>query len=124
MLAAIAPIRCTLTSHDDLKRDPARFQDECTFVGLQPDGDGGILALWNHSCGSTLCTELHRMPNLDELVMLAERYAAHCRVGDIIREDDRYYWPFAPQIPAQLAKRGLHLEHAPGGWRVCRSPAR
>jgi len=125
MLAMAARPSCTLESHDDLKQDPARFQAECTFVGLQPDGDGGLLSMWNHhECGSTLCTELDRMPTASELVELAERYAAHCRVDEVIREDDRYYLPFAAQVPAQLAKRGLHIEHVPGGWRVCRSPSK
>ena len=113
--------RCSIDSHEALKAHPARFADSSTtFVGLQPDGEGGLLELRNcNACGSTLTRPLVGKASDDELRLLAERYAAHCRLGEVLQSDDRYYWPFAAWIPGALARRHMHLEHAPGGWLVC-----
>lgn len=113
---------CSIYSHDDLKRDPVRFEAETKFAGFQPDGDGGLLELRNHQgCGSTLAIEATRTPTRDELMLLAERYASHCRVGEVLEDGDRYYTPFCTYIPGALAKKRLHLERVPGGWKVCQS---
>lgn len=121
---------CTLQSHDELKRHPHAFYSQCQFVGIQvgmeEDGEGTLMELWTHvACGSTVAIPCPLSLAPDELMVLADKHVALVRVGTVLEAAELDGCaPFVVHIPAALSKRGMHIEAVPGGWLVCRSPAR
>ena len=64
MIAALAPARCWCNAHDvglacppsvhnALKRNRARLERECTFVGMQSDTGLPDAECWTCHCGSS-----------------------------------------------------------------------
>jgi len=54
---AAHPKNCTTASHDEIRASERLWQG-LSYVGVQSDGDGGLLELANCRCSSTLCREI------------------------------------------------------------------